>query len=231
MATSPRLGLPEPVAGDSMNVNPPAFATIFTQLDAAMGYTVCTTSTKPTTPYACQLIYLTDTNEEQIWDPVASAWVTLYQTPSGIVAINTTASVYNISASDTEAIYASLTSLSLEGFRDYKVHAEAVLSWNSNYNTLTQQTSVGKAYVRWASGTTVSTANAIAGSNYVEAWTNARASQNLAQIPFQLDGIITTSAAGNYSVGASFNMATALPPGSSSIKVTNTLLYVEKVGV
>jgi hypothetical protein len=224
MAT-PRLSLPLPVSTDALS--PPVFATFFTNLDAGLGYTFCTSATKPATPYKCQLIYLTDTFQEQIWDPVASAWVTLINMGKTFYGINQSATTASGSSATTEVMCGTLTSTLDSG--TYKVHAEGVISWTSNYSSSVEPTQQGVVRIRTASGASVTTSSTLAGSNYVDTWAPKNASPLVAQTNFAFDSAFTVGAPGQYTTGWSY-LINSFPPGTSSFSLQNSLMYFEKVG-
>jgi hypothetical protein len=225
MTTTSRLGLPLPTGTDLLA--PPAFANFFTNIDAGLGYTFCTSATKPAIPYACQLIYLTDTFQEQIWDPVAGAWVTLINVGKTIYAINQSPTTASGSSATTEVMCGTLTATLDSG--TYKIHTEGIISWTSNYSSSTEPTQQGIVRVRSASGASVTTSSALAGSEYVDAWAPKNASALVAQANFSFDSTITIGAPGQFTAGWSY-LINALPPGASAFNLQNTLMYFEKVG-
>lgn len=84
MATSTtRLGLrkpdPDPVTGDDINVALDISGSM-DKIDAAVGCAVCTSGTRPGSPWQGQLIFETDTGKVQVWN--GSAW-------KHIISINT----------------------------------------------------------------------------------------------------------------------------------------------
>lgn len=84
MATSTtRLGLrkpdPDPTTGDDVDVSLDISASM-DKIDAAVGCTVCTSGTRPGSPWQGQLIFETDTGKVQVWN--GSAW-------KHVISINT----------------------------------------------------------------------------------------------------------------------------------------------
>ena len=225
--TTPRLSLPTLALDGSDSLSPPVFNTFFTNLDKGIGYTFCTSSTKPATPYACQLIYLTDTWQEQIWDPVANAWITLVELGMGVYALSQTATAVNGTLPTNEYMCGTITANLDSG--SYNIHAEGMVSWNSNYSASTQPTQQGLIRVRTASGATVTTSSTLQGSRYCDAWAPKNASQLLAQVNFACDVVFAVGTPGQFTAGWSYQI-NSLPPGASSFNLTNVLMYLEKVG-
>lgn len=232
MTNTSRLGLPEPVFGDPMNLNPPAFATIWQNVDAAIGPTFCTSSTKPASPYSCQWIYLTDTNTEQIWDPVASAWVTIKANPTGVIAFTAAQTNVAITAAGTEYQITTLNNLTVEPFRNYKVHVEGIVGFTfDGTKAVAQPTQFGNAFLRYANASTVT----LSGTQFGQ--TGADASQSglgatlsvKAQQNFAFDGIYTGTSATQLSVGWSYELAGTLNANTSAQYAQNSLMYVERV--
>jgi hypothetical protein len=82
LATSTtRLGLTKPDGTDLVDIA--VLNTNANKIDAAVGAFVCTSTTRPSTPYAGQIIYETDTDQSFVWDSATSAWNTL--TPGATV--------------------------------------------------------------------------------------------------------------------------------------------------
>lgn len=73
MATSTtRLGLTKPDGTDLVDIA--VLNTNANKIDAAVGAFVCTSTTRPSTPYAGQIIYETDTDQSFVWDSATSTW-------------------------------------------------------------------------------------------------------------------------------------------------------------
>lgn len=70
--TTTRLGLTKPASTDLVDVA--VLNTNFDKTDAAAGAYVCTSTTRPATPYAGQIIYETDTDQSFVWDSATSTW-------------------------------------------------------------------------------------------------------------------------------------------------------------
>lgn len=232
MTVTPRLALPEPVSGDSQSISPPAFATIWSNVDGAIGPTICTSATKPASPYSCQWIYLTDTGAEQIWDPVASAWVTIKHNPTGILAATTAANNTALAAAGTEYLIATLNNLAIEPFRNYKVHVEGVCGFTfDGTKAMAQPTQNGQLFLRYANAATVTLAgtqfctfSADASQSGFGATNSVSAQQN-----FAFDGIYTGTSSTQLSVGWSYTLAGTLNANCSAQYVQNTLMYVEQI--
>ena len=65
--TTPRLGLLKKVDGEYVDVETD-LAENFDKIDAAMNGTLCTSGTRPATPWTGQRIIETDTLKELLWD-------------------------------------------------------------------------------------------------------------------------------------------------------------------
>ena len=82
MATSTtRLGLTKPDGTDLVDIA--VLNTNANKIDAAAGAFVCTSTTRPSTPYSGQIIYETDTDQSFVWDSATSTWNVL--TPGATV--------------------------------------------------------------------------------------------------------------------------------------------------
>jgi hypothetical protein len=75
MATTPttKLGIPLPVAGSGEPFTVAAYNFGINALDGAAGFTVCTSATRPVSPWLGQAIFETDTELSFIWK--GSAWM------------------------------------------------------------------------------------------------------------------------------------------------------------
>lgn len=218
-----------------MSINPPAFATIWTNVDGAIGPTICTSSTKPSSPYACQWIYQTDLNAEQIWDPVASAWVNIKPNPTGIVGLNNTQTNVALTATGTEYQIATVNNLTIEPFRNYKVHVEGICGFTFNgSNIVAQPTQNGQAIIRYANAATVTTGGTLLTQTGVDASESGLGySPNpfpvYAQQNFAFDGIYVGTSATQLSVGWDYELTGTLTANCSAQYAQNTLIYVERV--
>ena len=68
--TTTKLGLTKPDVVDVVDIS--ELNTNADEIDAAVGFTVCTNATRPASPYTGQSIFETDTGDSFIWD--GSAW-------------------------------------------------------------------------------------------------------------------------------------------------------------
>lgn len=235
MAVTSRLVLPEPQNGDPMNVVPPAFATTWTNVDAAIGPTICTSSTKPSAPYACQWIYQTDINRHAIWDPTSSAWVTILPNDYLLVASSSTANPTSISATSTKYMCTHIDGITFEANVNYKIHVEGTYSYTSTKSSNVSPTQNGKANIHYSLTGAVTTGTAVLASQYVDAWSDIVYNPTTAQSNFTFDGVFnsgTASAPGGsntLSVGWSFEVGGSFNGNSSSHSVSNSLLYLERV--
>lgn len=98
--TTARLRLRKPTRDDLISVLQDLDGN-YDAIDAAMGATICTSTTRPSQPYAGQLIYETDTGFEYIWN---AAWVLVSANPfPGMRAFANTAAV--VSPVTNQVIY------------------------------------------------------------------------------------------------------------------------------
>lgn len=233
MTNTPRLALPEPQTTDSISISPPAFATIWSNVDAAIGPTFCTSSTKPASPYACQWIYLTDLNAEQIWDPIASAWVNIKPNPTGIIGATTTVNNTALTTIATEYQIATVNNMTVEPFRNYKVHVEGICGFTFDATkAMAQSTQQGEAFLRYANAASV----ALTDTQFQQVWADAMqfgtgysVTTAIAQQNFTFDGIYTGTSATQLSVGWSYRITGSFSANCSAQYVQNTLMYVEQV--
>jgi len=235
MTTTPRLGLPEPVNGDPMNVNPPAFATTWTNIDPAIGPTLCTSSTKPASPYSTQWIYQTDINRHAIWDTVANAWITILPNDYLFLGSNTTANPTTIAATGTKYMIAQLNGLTFEANVNYKLHVEGTFTYTSTKGSNIAPTQNGKINTHFSLTGAVTTATAVLGSRYADAWSDIVYNPTTAAIDFAMDSIFNTGTANapagsnTLSVGWSFEVDGTFNANASGFSASNSLLYVERV--
>lgn len=223
MAVTPRLKLPLPQANDGMNVNPPAFATMWTNTDPALGATACTASTRPASPYACQWIYQTDTNEHFIWDPITSAWVKISSNPTGIISVTSTLNNTSIAAINTRYLVASVNGLTVEQNRNYRIHVEGIFGYTGT-NNQSQPTEFPIAAIHVATSGTVTIGSTIQQSQYCDAWTP----DVIAQANFAFDAMWNSGSGTYLSAGWSLEVTGAFNPGASAFFADNVLFYVER---
>lgn len=229
MAVTPRLKLPLPQANDGMNINPPAFATMWTNTDPALGATTCTASTRPASPYACQWIYQTDTNEHFIWDPITSAWVKISSNPTGLIGINTSLNSTVISATTTKFLVASINGLVVEQNRNYRIHVEGVFRFTGSGSLPVQPTQNGEAFIHVATSGSVTTGSTIQQSQFCDAWPASTGASGLkAQSSFSFDAMWNSGAGTSLSAGWSLALNGSVNSGASSFFADNTLLHVER---
>lgn len=108
---------------------------------------VCTSSTRPASPYEGQVIYETDTDKTLVWN--GSAWVYLSTStanPVGLEYISTT----SFTAASTMQFPSSFTS----AYRNYRCILEMTASTGTNF------------YIRFLVGTTVQTGNILCTNSY-----------------------------------------------------------------
>lgn len=71
-STSPRWGFVLPDPADTVDIV--QLNNDLLKVDTGLGATPCTSSTRPATPVAGQVIYETDTHLTYVWDGVLAAW-------------------------------------------------------------------------------------------------------------------------------------------------------------
>jgi hypothetical protein len=92
--TTSRAGYVLPVGGEFCDVN--VVNANMTKVDAQIGAFVCTSSTRPSSPYSGQFIHETDTGMISLWN--GSAWVPV------ILASTSVSNTYEANASSTQSI-------------------------------------------------------------------------------------------------------------------------------
>ena len=232
MTNTPRLGLPEPQPTDLMTITPPAFATIWSNVDGAIGPTICTSSTKPATPYACQWIYLTDTGAEQIWDPIASAWITIKTNPTGIIAVNSQSNQTTIAAAATEYQIQTINAMAIEPYKNYKVHVEGIAGYNFDGTHQTALgTQTGQVFLRYSNASTVNLTGTLFAAMLADPMQSGLGATTTvkAQQMFSFDGIYIGNSSSQLSVCWSYEMAGTFNANSSSYYAKNTIMYVERI--
>ena len=78
--TTTKLGLIKPDFVDVVDIS--QLNTNANKIDLAVGATVCTSTTRPGTPWSGQIIYQTDTLSAKIWN--GTAWVDVGATGGGL---------------------------------------------------------------------------------------------------------------------------------------------------
>ena len=109
-STLPRTGLIIPDYNDTADVT--IVNNNFTKIDSQIGYSICTSSTRPSAPYTGQPIYETDTGLRRYWS--GSAWITFSREMQVVTSATRPASPVNgtrIYETDTQmfAIYQGST--------------------------------------------------------------------------------------------------------------------------
>lgn len=227
MVVTPRLALPLPQASDGMNVNPPAFFTTWSNVDPAIGPTVCTSSTRPGSPYACQWIWQSDTNEHFIWDPVASAWVKISSNATGVIGINQSLNNTSVSAMSTRYMVAAINGLAVEQNKQYRIHVEGVFGFTGSGSMYNQPTQTAQASIHIATSGSVATTSTVQQTQYCDAWAQTSTSGAKAQQNFAFD--CTWLSTGTYlSTGWSIEVTGTQNSGSSNLYANNTEIYVER---
>lgn len=228
MVTS-RLALPVPQDADSMKPNPPAFATIWQNVDAAIGPTICTSGTRPGSPYACQWIYETDTFHHLIWNPISSAWDQMATNPTGLVALNQTIAQTNILAPNTNFLCGSIAPFAIEQGKNYCIHVAGSTGFTATPSSTGSQTAIAikssiVANAANGSTTTVTAASAALQTQYVDApsWSGGNSQGN-----FDFEAVWSSGSNTQLSVGWTINI-----PSSNSFDsngyAKNRMIYVEQ---
>lgn len=89
--TTTKLGLVKPDGGDLVDIA--VLNANADKIDASAGPTICTSTTRPTSPYNGQLIFETNTYNQYIWVSATSTWARLGSTPAGSVVTLASATV------------------------------------------------------------------------------------------------------------------------------------------
>ena len=79
--TTSRLGLTKPAANDPVSID--QLNANFDKLDAAIGDAICTSTTRPSSPFTGQKIYETDTGLEYVY---SGSWILVSSMPTGFIA-------------------------------------------------------------------------------------------------------------------------------------------------
>lgn len=81
--TTTKLALIKPAGADSVDIS--VLNSNTDKIDAAAGALICTSATRPATPYNGQIILETDTLNQRIWLSASSTWVQFSGIPVGSV--------------------------------------------------------------------------------------------------------------------------------------------------
>lgn len=76
--TTSRLALTKPAGTDSVDIA--VLNTNADKIDASIGATICTSGTRPGSPYSGQFIFETDTSKTYVYNGGSSAWVSVVPT-------------------------------------------------------------------------------------------------------------------------------------------------------
>jgi hypothetical protein len=113
-----RLGLVKPTPGTGENVNLSQMNANLDKIDgSAAGFTVCTSGTKPASPYTGQQIFETDTGNILFWD--GSSWVPIQRVSAALHRIAWNNGV-SLSGVIDETVVATLTGNLVSG-RIYRI--------------------------------------------------------------------------------------------------------------
>lgn len=87
--TTTKLGLVKPADVDTVDIA--VLNANSDKIDSASGVFVCTSTTRPSTPFGGQLIFEKDTLNQRIWDQTTSSWIQFAGTPVGAIITIATA--------------------------------------------------------------------------------------------------------------------------------------------
>lgn len=89
--TTNKLALVKPAGSDLVDIS--VLNTNADKIDAAVGTFICTSTTRPTSPWNGQVIFETNTLNQYIWISASSSWERLNTTPAGTVVSLASATV------------------------------------------------------------------------------------------------------------------------------------------
>lgn len=175
MTNTPKLALPLLNLTDSMAAIPPAWKNQFTLMDAAVGMTICTSGTRPGTPWAGQMIFETDTLRSRIWD-ASNTWTLIDSV--GLGWLSTSTGSLNYSAATEQFVVTK--SFAIQFNRKYRIHVEGRLDYSASgaSNVTTELHLRGNT-----NGAAVTTGNPILAGCFAD--------QTSRIVPFAFEGLMT----------------------------------------
>jgi hypothetical protein len=156
-STTARLGLTLPDPADTVDVT--QLNADFTTIDNTVGFTPCTSTTRPSTPVAGQAIYETDTHNTYLWDAGPAIWRPLPGVTT-VFAVGNSGTSLTLNRANGGAQTVTLTgncTITLAGGTAGQV---SNLDLTLTQDTTGSRTVVWPAAVKWAGGVapTLSTA-------------------------------------------------------------------------
>lgn len=212
--TTTRLGLRKPATTDLVTVGTDLDGN-YDLIDLAVGDTICTTSTRPSTPWSGQTIYETDTGKEAIWN---AAWK--YASSALVCTSGTRPSSTLLIKGNT--IYESDTNNSLVWLGAAWQHmGSPILSTAGNF----QSPYVGATYSNSTDGWVYACTNVVG-----PVWQRQRAWQgNLGYAEYTIATAVTDQTVGT-GAGIQFNGTVAFSTPLVVASATNSIFTTSELG-
>lgn len=189
MSTSTsRLALTKPDVSDMMNIGDNILSRNYTILDGAVGAPTFTSGTRPSSPWAGRVIFESDTGNVMFWN--GSAWAYWGNTASARQFVSSQDPGNASSIANTETLLGSSTFTATQN-RRYRIEG---ITYGEHTGA------INGAYLvrlRWASGSSVTTAGTLLRETYVK----CNSSVTTGQSCYDMVELNYTSATGTITVG------------------------------